>query len=102
MKLTGIIPQIKTDNKIQTKKSEGLVDKIDGALSVTQTDRVEISAGTMDIQKVREVLGQTPSVRSQRVQELKDQIARGEYSVDPYKIADKMLISLLSDHLRGE
>ena len=32
-----------------------------------------------------------------RVQALKEQIERGEYEVDPYRVADKMLMNLLSE-----
>lgn len=102
MKLTGIIPQVKADNKIQTKKSADSATRIEGALAAAPTDRVVLSAGTMEVQKAREVLAQTPAVRTERIQALQEQIARGEYRVDPYKIADKMLINLLSDHLSSE
>ncbi len=102
MKLTGIIPQIKADNKIQAKKSADSATKTEDTLSVAQADRVVLSAGTMEVQKAREVLAQTPAVRTERIQALQEQIARGEYRVDAHKIADKMMISLLSDHLSGE
>ena len=96
MKLTGIFPQVKTE-KVQVKRSEGTAaSKTDPAKAVP-SDRVELSAGSLEVQKAKDILEQTPDVRTDKVQALKEQIARGEYQVDPYKLADKMLVSLISD-----
>jgi negative regulator of flagellin synthesis FlgM len=95
MKLTGISPPIKTE-KVQTKKSE--VRGAPGAeKTAPPTDRVVLSAGSLEVQKVRDILAQTPEVRADMVQALKEKIANGEYTVDPHRIADNMLSSLLSD-----
>ena len=97
MKLTGIFPPIKTE-KVQVRKSEGSAaaraDNVAGP-----TDRVVLSAGSLDLQKVRDILEQTPEVRTDRVQALKEEIARGAYQVDPHRLADKMMGSLLSETL---
>ena len=97
MKLTGIFPPIKTE-KVQVKKSEGSA-AARADTSAQPTDRVVLSAGSLDVQKVRDILEQTPEVRADRVQALKEEIARGEYKVDPYRLADKMMGSLLSETL---
>lgn len=95
MKLTGIFPSIKTD-KVQGKKSEGSAPaKADN--TAQPTDRVVLSAGSQDVQKARAILEQTPEVRADRVLALKEEIARGEYQIDPYQLADKMMGSLLSE-----
>ncbi|HIJ78454.1 MAG: flagellar biosynthesis anti-sigma factor FlgM [Desulfobulbaceae bacterium] len=98
MKLTGIFSQIKTD-KVQVKKSEGTFASKSDKAQVAPTDRVEISAGSMEVQKSKEILEQTPAVRADKVTALKEQIARGEYQVDPYKVADKMMAGLISEVL---
>ena len=95
MKLTGIFPPIKTE-KVQVKKSEGSA-AARADTSAQPTDRVVLSAGSLDVQKVRGILEQTPEVRADRVQALKEEIARGEYQVDPYRLADKLMTSLLSE-----
>jgi len=103
MKLSNIFPQIKTDNKIQAKRvADGNGAKAGGQGSVLPADRVDLSASSQDVQKARQVLENTPSVRAERVQALKAQIERGEYEVDPYKVADKMLLSLLSDNILSD
>ena len=97
MKLTGIFPSIKTE-KVQVKKTEGSApSKADD--TALPTDRVVLSAGSLDVQKVRDILEQTPEVRADKVQTLKEEIARGEYQVDPHRLADKMMGSLLSETL---
>ncbi len=97
MKLTGIFPPIKTE-KVQVKKTEGSAPaKADS--TALPTDRVVLSSGSLDVQKVRDILEQTPEVRADKVQALKEEIARGEYQVDPYRLADKMMGSLLSETL---
>jgi negative regulator of flagellin synthesis FlgM len=97
MKLTGIFPPIKTE-KVQVRKSEGsAAARAENA--ALPTDRVVLSAGSLEVQKAKDILDQTPDVRADRVQALKEEIARGEYQVDPYRLADKMMGSLLSETL---
>ncbi|OGQ98633.1 MAG: flagellar biosynthesis anti-sigma factor FlgM [Deltaproteobacteria bacterium RIFOXYD12_FULL_55_16] len=90
--------------KVQVKKSEdSSVPKAGNAFrtdSLAQpADRVVLSAGSLEAQKIRDILAQTPDVRTDRVQALKKEIARGEYQVDSFRLADKMLASLLSETL---
>lgn len=102
MKLSNIFSHIKTGSKLQVKKADASASgkpKAEAASASSETDRVELSASSMDVQKAREVLEQTPAVRAEKVQALKEQIERGEYQVDSYKVADKMLISLISDNI---
>lgn len=92
MKLTGVFPPIKTE-KVQVKKSE----RSSASKAALPTDRVVLSAGSLDVQKARDVIAQTPEVRADKVQTLKEDIASGQYQVDPHRIADKMMSSLLSE-----
>lgn len=99
MKLSNIFPQINTE-KVQVKKTRG-TSPTDSTQNTpaTGTDRVELSSNSVDVQKMQEILQQTPDVRADRVRSLKQQIEKGEYSVDPYKVADQMLKSLLQDNI---
>lgn len=96
MKLTGILPQIKTE-KVQLKKTEGATASKADLSKTLPADKVELSAGSLDVQKAREILEQTPDIRVDKVQALKEKIAGGEYEIDPHRLADKMLLSLLSE-----
>lgn len=97
MKLTGIFPPIKTE-KVQVKKSEGSA-AVKADKTALPTDRVVLSAGSLEVQKAKDILEQTPEVRADRVAALKEEIARGKYQVDPHRLADKMMGSLLSETL---
>ncbi len=96
MKLTDAISQIQTDNKISSKKkSQDVNDAIPSAAA--GRDRVELSSGSLDVQKIQEILQETPDIRLDKIQELKEKIEKGEYHVDSLQLADKMLMSLLSE-----
>ena len=96
MKISDFVPQIKTENKTQKAKDKPAIDAT-GSVTMPGTDRVELSASSIDVQKMKMIIQDTPAVRMDRVQALKEQIERGDYEVDPYRVADKMLINLLSE-----
>ncbi|ADH86625.1 flagellar biosynthesis anti-sigma factor FlgM [Desulfurivibrio alkaliphilus] len=97
MKLTNIFPQLKTDKVQQVKRNEPAAAAKEPAGAAQGSDKVNLSAGTQDIQRVKEVLAQTPEVRMEKIQALKGQIERGEYRVDAEAVAERMLQTLISD-----
>ncbi|MDH5298239.1 MAG: flagellar biosynthesis anti-sigma factor FlgM [Desulfobulbaceae bacterium] len=97
MKLTSLFPQIKTDIKIQKSSGSAASAKSASGSTVVSGDRVELSAGSQEVRRMQEILQETPEVRADKVAELKRQIDEGSYEVDPQKVADKMLWSLLSE-----
>lgn len=94
MKISNLIPQIKADTKIGKNRS---AEAAEATGSSAGTDRVQLSASSLDVQKMKSIIQETPPVRMDRVQALKEQIERGDYQVDPYRVADKMLMNLLSE-----
>jgi len=94
MKISDFVPQIKLEGRVQKARDKAAPTS---AQATTNTDRVELSASSIDVQKMKMIIQDTPSVRMDRVQALKNQIERGDYQVDPYRVADKMLINLLSE-----
>jgi negative regulator of flagellin synthesis FlgM len=101
MKISDFMPQIKTENKIQKVKEGQDSAKVSSGSSVGN-DRVELSAGSLDVQKMKEIIQEAPTVRLEKVQALKTQIENGEYQVDSYRVADKMLMNLLFESRPGE
>jgi len=81
--------------KIDSVKNEG--EKPVAAGATIATERVDLSNKAKDIQKIKQVLDQTPEVREEKVQELKRQIESGSYAINPGRIADKMLGESLID-----
>ena len=96
MKITDAVSQLKTDNKIDVKKAKTEAVSQSGAASEA-ADRVELSSGSRDVLKMQEILQSTPSERAELIEELRAQIESGEYSVDSVKIAEKMLLNLMSE-----
>lgn len=94
MKISDFVPQIKTENRVQKAKGTASVDS---TVAASGGDKVQLSAGSIDVQKMKMIIQDTPAVRMDRVQALKQQIERGEYQVDPYRVADKMLMNLLAE-----
>jgi negative regulator of flagellin synthesis FlgM len=81
--------------KIDSVKNDG--GKPVNAGATIATERVDLSNKAKDIQKIKQVLEQTPEIREEKVQELKHQIETGNYTINPAKIADKMLGESLID-----
>jgi negative regulator of flagellin synthesis FlgM len=99
MKLSTLYPQIKAENKIQVRKTEDVAARAETFASVKEADQVQLSAGSREVQKMHDILQQTPEVRAEKVLELKERIERGEYSVHPQEVADKMLQDFFASNL---
>ncbi len=103
MKLSNLFPPLKTESsKTDAPKKKAVEDASTGASTAQQaaeTDQVKLSANSLDVQKMKSILQETPAVRMEKVQALKEQIERGEYQVDSYRVADKMLMDLLSENI---
>jgi negative regulator of flagellin synthesis FlgM len=95
MKLTDVVAQIQTENKIKVKKSNQAEETAAG--NVAANDSVSLSSGSRDVQKIKEILLETPDIRTEKVAELKARIESGEYQVDSRQLADKMLADLLDE-----
>ncbi|MBI4793363.1 MAG: flagellar biosynthesis anti-sigma factor FlgM [Deltaproteobacteria bacterium] len=96
MKLTDAISQIRTDNQVEVKKAR----KADaGAASAgpSAADKVDLSSTSRDVQKMKEILEQTPPMRMEMIESLKKQIDEGTYRIDARDIADKMMADLLGE-----
>jgi len=85
-------------NHINDKqKPEITSDK--AASQVAKTDKVEISEAAKEIQEVRKQLDNTPDVRTEKVEQLKNQIENGTYEIKSEEIAEKMLKESLFNDL---
>jgi len=60
-------------------------------------DRVEFSAQSREMQKIRDILEATPEVRAEKVAALKKQIEEGTYEVKSDALADKMLYETIME-----
>ena len=100
MKISDIAQQIKPESKVQVDNNRGsrkADQKSDGR--PVGVDTVELSAASREVQKIQAILADTPAVRAELVQALKEQIDKGEYQVDSRKLAEKMIMTLLTEEL---
>jgi negative regulator of flagellin synthesis FlgM len=64
---------------------------------VTREDKVSLSTKSKEMQLVKSAVADAPDVREQKVAQIKQAIADGQYKIDPKKIADKFIGSLISE-----
>ncbi|MDD5170636.1 MAG: flagellar biosynthesis anti-sigma factor FlgM [Syntrophales bacterium] len=72
------------------------VEKTSGGTGV-QGDRISISSQTRDINLAKSVIDQLPEVRDDVVNQIKKSIDNGTYTVNPEKIAEKMVSDSIID-----
>ncbi len=96
MKLTDVISQIRTDNKIGIKKTRQVENNVESTASASDT--VDLSSSSRDVQKMKEILEQSPQTRTDLIKSLKAQIEAGTYHVDSRDIADKMMDEFLPEN----
>ncbi len=102
MKITDIstkenVAQYVQNNQATQVAQQAEREKQASAEQSQAADKVELSAASRDIQKIQEVLKNTPDIRAEKVQELKSKIESGQYRVDAREIANKMISSLIQD-----
>jgi len=54
-------------------------------------DKVDISGRSKEIADARTALSKLPDVREAKVQEIKQRVDNGTYTIDPLKVAQKIL-----------
>lgn len=66
-------------------------ERTTGTQGVSPADHVVLSSRTLQVSELQPALGMLPAVRADLIQDLKERIARGEYSVEPKALADALL-----------
>lgn len=100
MKITDIGQQIKPESKLQVENNRESKKSSQGSTEHTAAvDTVELSSASREAVKIRALIEQTPAVRAELVQGLKEKVESGEYQVDSRKVAEKMLLNFLSEDL---
>jgi negative regulator of flagellin synthesis FlgM len=83
-----------TNRSIQNVQKPAGLEQADKAASAKQpapADKVDISGRSREIADIMSSIEQLPDVRAQKVQELKQAVEAGTYSVDPQKVAERLL-----------
>lgn len=90
-------PPVTTVNQVKGETSQaasGADARKTGATGGQAADTVDLSRNAERLVKANATLRTMPDVRVEKVEELKKQIAAGEYNVSARDVAEKMLISM--------
>ena len=60
-------------------------------------DVIHLSPQAKLMHKAAQVVAETPEVRSEKVMALKDSVEQGTYEVDSQKVADKLIVEMLTE-----
>ena len=89
---------MKIDNSLKTITAGAIPDETERTprksaadSAVAPTDRVQLSTLSTHLQAIEKGFAATPIVDSAKVAEIKEAIANGHFTVDPGKVADRLL-----------
>lgn len=80
--------------KGETSQAAGAEARKAGGAGGQVADTVDLSRNAERLAKANATLRTMPDIRVEKVEELKKQIAAGEYNVSARDVAEKMLISM--------
>ncbi|SHO48729.1 flagellar biosynthesis anti-sigma factor FlgM [Anaerocolumna xylanovorans] len=80
-------------NKISQVYQANSTQKVAKTVSVSGKDKLEISSTAKDYQAVKQVLGQIPDVREDKVKAIKTQMQSGTYNVNMEEVASHIVDS---------
>lgn len=78
-------------NKIAQVYQTNAVQKIEKKTNVSTKDQVEISSLGNDYQVAKKAVADSPDIRADKVQDIKERIALGTYNVNMEEVADHIL-----------
>tara|TARA_B100000315_G_scaffold195228_1_gene186042 strand:+ start:15411 stop:15746 length:336 start_codon:yes stop_codon:yes gene_type:complete len=91
----------KTGSKKEAKKTDTKDSKASGSekksTQYASSEKVLLSSKAKDIAKVSEIIKASPDIRTEKVERIKSEIAKGTYSVDGKEIAGKILEEILAE-----
>ncbi len=84
-----------TTDTQRTDSRKGAVEET--RTDIPQNDRVSLSTTSKDYQIAQEAVANTPDVRAEKVERIKQAVASGQYTVDAEKVAEKLIGTLVSE-----
>lgn len=82
------------DQSIQKSPGTETKEKAGEIKGANQADKVDISAKSKEIADIMSAVNQLPDVREKKVQAIKQSVEAGTYTIDPGKVAEKILKEL--------
>ncbi|MDD2902934.1 MAG: flagellar biosynthesis anti-sigma factor FlgM [Syntrophales bacterium] len=81
-------------NNEQTNAVETRAQKTE---ATQNADNIQLSQRARLMQKASKVIAETPDVRQERIDPLKEAVDQGSYPVDPQKVANSMIANMLME-----
>lgn len=75
------------------------VNQTESSKKVGKTDNLAISSESKIKQKVMQAIKNTDEIRADKINELKEQVATGTYTISDDEVAEKMITRAIVDHL---
>ena len=91
IKSKTIQDRVKVGDNKSAAKSGG------GTPSTGGTEQIAISSKAKDIQKATEAVNTAPDIRTEKVERIKNEIAKGDYRVSSEDLADKALENIITE-----
>lgn len=86
--------------QLQTGKAGGVTpreDKATAGQAAADVDVIHLSPQAKLMQKAAQIVAETPEVRPEKVLALKDSVEQGAYQVETPKVADKIIVEMLTE-----
>lgn len=92
--------QIQSIMKVYTDQNKVTqTTKTTGTTPASKKDEVILSTQAQEFGQIFQAIKAMPDVRQEKVQEIANKIAQGDYSVDAREVAEKMLGRMLADNI---
>jgi flagellar biosynthesis anti-sigma factor FlgM len=97
MKISSSTPNYMayTNPANQASQTEAAVTNKEKPADGSKTDSINLSAKTMDLQKISTAMDTEPLDRKKMVADIKQQVDAGQYTIDAKMVAGKMLGNMI-------
>lgn len=93
--------QIQNIMKIYAEQNKPVKNsKLQGSSPTAKPDQVILSTQAQEFGHIYNALKAMPEAREDKVKEISERIAQGDYSVEAKEVAEKMLGRMLADRMR--
>ena len=91
IKSKSIQNQVKSEGKTTTSNTQAKFS------STGSTEQVAISSKAKDIQQATKAVNDTPDIRVEKVERIKEKVADGNYHVSSDELAEKVLKNMITE-----
>ncbi len=80
-----------TGSSAKTRAKSSPDDQASATTRAEPQDKVSLSEGTLQVRELQQQLESIPDVNAEKVAAIKQEIAKGNYPLDPERIAENLL-----------